>query len=80
MLARNRDFPIQVGEQKTMLRIPISVAIHPVSKLGNPCQLRELLLDPIPLQGTRLIAGRELSDLAVIRGDLSTSNETGAGG
>lgn len=80
VLARNRDFPIQVGERKIMLRIPISVAIHPVSKLGNPCQLRELLMDPIPLQDAPLIDSREMPDLAVLPGGLSTHNETGSGG
>jgi hypothetical protein len=39
ILARNRDFPIQVGERRLMLRIPISLTVHPLSKLSSLCDL-----------------------------------------
>jgi hypothetical protein len=79
VLARNRDFPIQVGERKIMLRIPISVVIHPISQLGSPCQLRELLRNPKSLEISPSTDGNDMPGLAVIPGQVSVQNTTGAG-
>ena len=79
VLARNRDFPIHVGERKIMLRIPISVAIHPVSQLGGACQLRELLQESKSLNVSSTTAGSEMPDGAVVAGEVPLQESAGAG-
>ena len=60
MLARNRDFTIQIGDRTIMLRIPIELQLFPITMFASADDLQKLA-------GNRGRGDRALSDRAIAR-------------
>jgi GGDEF domain-containing protein len=60
VLARNRDFTIQIGDRTIMLRIPIELQLFPITMFASADELQNLA-------GNRGRGDRALSDRAVTR-------------
>ena len=74
ILARNRDFPIQIGERRIMLRIPITLTIHAAAHLARPEVLPSLLSGYLPCGPSPVPGGNEMDDFALMPSDAPGSS------
>ncbi len=51
MLARNRDFPIQIGERRIMLRIPIQLIVHTAAGFADAYPSKGAIWQPVEAAG-----------------------------